>query len=105
MTKFSFRSQCDDVLLFFKAKQRHLNVESDLRNDIKTAENHSKELEFELEKKQQDIEQLLRDQQKSNSEHQTKIRQLENELDEQRRETVRSTNILFLSRSTLFDFL
>jgi len=32
---------------------------------------------------------MLRDQHKLNNDHQMKIRQLENELDEQRRETVR----------------
>lgn len=46
------------------------------------------DLQSEVDKKQQDIEQMLRDQHKLNNDHQTKIRQLENELDEQRRETV-----------------
>ena len=35
---------------------------------------------------------MLRDQHKSNTDHQSKLRQLENELDEQRRETVRRTS-------------
>jgi len=35
---------------------------------------------------------MLRDQHKSNSDHQVKVRQLENELDDQRRENVRIKN-------------
>ena len=57
-------------------------------------------MQAELEKKQQDIEQILRDQHKTNNEHQIKARQLDKELDEQRRETVRPTfhlSILSLS--------
>lgn len=85
-----------------QAKQRHSSLESDLRTEIKTAENQTREMKAELEKKQQDIEQMLRDQHKTNNEHQIKARQLDKELDEQRRETVRQVlhlSILFLSRS------
>jgi uncharacterized protein YktB (UPF0637 family) len=46
------------------------------------------DIQSELEKKQQEIEQILHDQHKLNTDHQVKIRQLENELDEQRRENV-----------------
>lgn len=60
------------------------------------------DLRSELEKKQQDIEQMLRDQHKSNSDHQSKIRQLEHELDEQRRETVRTKNKMMISNFVLF---
>jgi chromosome segregation ATPase len=75
--------------LFIKTKQRWSTLESDLRNEIKTSESRLNDLQSELDKKQQEIEQMLRDQHKLNNDHQIKIRQLENELDEQRRETVR----------------
>ena len=45
-------------------------------------------MQCELEKKQQDFERILQDQQKSHADHQSKVRQLENELEEQRRENV-----------------
>jgi hypothetical protein len=70
-------------------------MEIDLRNEIRTGETRLNDIQSELDKKQQEIEQILRDQHKLNNDHQMKIRQLENELDEQRRETVR---IKILSR-------
>ena len=76
-------------------------LETELRNDIKAAENQTREIQNDFEKKQQEIEQMLREQQKSYSEHQSKVRHLENELDEQRRETVRFVDLSF-SFSTNF---
>lgn len=72
-----------------QAKQRWTTTENDLRNEIKLNETRIEEMQSQLEKKQQEIEQLLRDQHKTNNDQQAKIRQLENELDEQRRENVR----------------
>jgi hypothetical protein len=46
------------------------------------------DIQSELDRKQQEIEQMLRDQHKQNTDHQVKVRQIENELDEQRRENV-----------------
>ncbi len=75
--------------MFIKAKQRWPTIETDLRNEIRTGETRLHDIQLELDKKQQELEQMLRDQHKLNNDHQMKIRQLENELDEQRRETVR----------------
>jgi hypothetical protein len=72
-----------------QAKQRWSTLETDLRNEIKTGETRLNDIQSELDKKQQEIEQISRDQNKINSDNQVKIRQLENELDEQRRENVR----------------
>lgn len=79
--------------VFYKAKQRWSTLETDLRNEIRNNEARCKDLESELDKKQEQIEQTLRDQHKLNNEHQMKIRQLENDLDEQRRENVSKTSI------------
>ncbi len=85
-----------------QAKQRWSTLETDLRNDIKTGETRLNDIQSELDKKQQEIEQISRDQNKINSDNQVKIRQLENELDEQRRENVRKnfikkSNFCFIS--------
>ncbi|CAF0861264.1 unnamed protein product [Adineta ricciae] len=69
-----------------QAKQQWSTIESDLRNELKNGETRLDILRSESDEKQQEIEQMLRDQQKTNSDHQMKVRQLENELDEQRRE-------------------
>jgi hypothetical protein len=84
----------------WKAKHQWSTLETDLRNEIKNGETRLDILRSESDEKQQEIEQMLRDQHKSNSDHQVKVRQLENELDDQRRENVRikKTN-RFLSNS------
>ncbi|CAF4637401.1 unnamed protein product [Rotaria sp. Silwood1] len=69
-----------------QAKQRWSTLENDLRNEIKNGETRFTDIQSELDKKQEQIEQLLRDQHKLNGDYQIKIRQLENDLDEQRRE-------------------
>ena len=76
------------VHCFLKAKQRWSALETDLRNEIKNGETRFNDIQSELDKKQELIEQTLHDQQKVNNDYQAKIRQLENELDEQRRESV-----------------
>lgn len=75
-------------LILHKARQRWSTIESDLRLEIKDGETRFNDLQSQLEKKQEQIEQLLRDQHKSNTDCQVKVRQLENDLDEQRRENV-----------------
>ena len=77
-----------DICGYFQAKQQWSTIESDLRNELKNGETRLDILRSESDEKQQEIEQMLRDQQKTNSDHQMKVRQLENELDEQRRENV-----------------
>jgi predicted transcriptional regulator len=92
--------------LYSKAKQRWSTIETDLRNEIKTSETRVNDIQSQLDKKQQEIEQILRDQHKLNNDHQIKIRQLENELDEQRRENVcKKTKNYFLIKYFLFIIL
>ncbi|CAF0720912.1 unnamed protein product [Adineta steineri] len=73
---------------FEQAKQQWSTVETDLRNELRNGETRLDIIRSESDEKQQEIEQMLRDQHKHNSDHQHKVRQLENELDEQRRENV-----------------
>jgi len=84
-----------------QAKQRWSTLETDLRNEIKTGETRLNDIQSELDKKQQEIEQISRDQNKINSDNQVKIRQLENELDEQRRENVRK---IFIKKSDFISY-
>lgn len=55
---------------------------------MKQLENRIKDLETDIEKKQHELEQTVRDHQRTTSDHHGKVRQLEHELDEQRRENV-----------------
>ncbi len=88
--------------MYSKAKQRWSTIETDLRNEIKTNETRVNDIQSELDKKQKEIEQILRDQHKLNNDHQIKIRQLENELDEQRRENVCNKKKKLFSYKILF---
>ena len=63
-------------------------METDTRNEIRAAESRNKDLQSELDRKQHDFDQMMRDHQRSNSDLHGKVRQLEHELDEQRRENV-----------------